>query len=296
MVVSLLASPTHYPPGAEGKQRLCALTHQIIEDTIVFTIELTHAPDNRLVPELLGAYSTALDDAERIWRADVDEELEGGPGKGQAALITIGLRDKDRFFSNGLDLDRVMTTEGFFTDHYYPIVKRILTFPMPTIAALNGHTFAGGLLIAMCHDYRVAKNLEGKGRIMLAMNEVDFGAPIPQGMITTLRAKMTPNTFRDVCVLGTRFFAPDALRAGLVDHLAESADDCYRKSVELATRMGVKSAKSAVGMIKVGMYHHVLADIAADPGNNDLGPGGDIAPAWERLGEVPKWQEQKAKL
>jgi hypothetical protein len=60
-----------------------------------------HQPDNRLTPDFIRrAIMPALDDLEREWRADKEGQLEGGPGKGQAALVTVGLRDRDRFFSN----------------------------------------------------------------------------------------------------------------------------------------------------------------------------------------------------
>ena len=61
----------------------------------------------------------ALDDIEREWRADRRQELDGGPGTGKAALMTVGLRDRDRFFSNGLNLDLAIQTEGFFDNLFH---------------------------------------------------------------------------------------------------------------------------------------------------------------------------------
>ena len=47
-------------------------------------------------------------------------------------------------------------------------------YPMPTIALINGHAFAGGLMLAMFHDYRVMNPHRG----YLCLNELDFGAPL----------------------------------------------------------------------------------------------------------------------
>lgn len=43
-----------------------------------------------------------------------------------------------------------------------------MTFPLITIAAINGHCFAGGMLLALCCDYRLMTT----GRGWMSMNEV----------------------------------------------------------------------------------------------------------------------------
>lgn len=54
------------------------------------------------------------------------------------------------------------------TDVFYPIMNRLLTFPLVTVASINGHCFAGGMLIALSCDYRLMTT--GKG--WMSMNEV----------------------------------------------------------------------------------------------------------------------------
>lgn len=79
---------------------------------------------------------------------------------GEYALVTCGPRDKNRFYSNGLNLESAATTEGFFQcrllyssscrrglmmrgeDVLGPMYIRLLTFPIPTVCALNGHAYA----------------------------------------------------------------------------------------------------------------------------------------------------------
>jgi hypothetical protein len=39
--------------------------------------------------------------------------------------------------------------------------------------------FRGGFCLALAHDFRIMKENEQKGRAMMAMNEVEFGAPVP---------------------------------------------------------------------------------------------------------------------
>lgn len=55
---------------------------------------------------------------------------------------------------------------------------RMTAFPMPTVAILNGHAFAGGCMFALSHDYRIMNSKRG----FVCMNEVELGFPLPPGM------------------------------------------------------------------------------------------------------------------
>lgn len=85
---------------------------------------------------------------------------------------------------------------------------------MPTIALLNGHAFAGGIMLAMHHDYRVMNPTRG----FACVNELDFGVPLKPGMSAVFRLKLRdPAVYRAVVLEARRFAGPDALAAGLVD-------------------------------------------------------------------------------
>lgn len=85
---------------------------------------------------------------------------------------------------------------------------------MPTVALLNGHTFAGGLIVALHHDYRIQNPRKG----FLCMNEVLFGAAMAPPLLGIFRAKLpSPHTFRSLILEGDRFNAERALAEGLTD-------------------------------------------------------------------------------
>lgn len=87
---------------------------------------------------------------------------------------------------------------------------------MPTIALVNGHAFAGGLMTAMMHDYRIMNPHRG----FICINELEFGAPLPAPMASIFRQKVpNPNTYRNMVLEAKRFNALEALREGLVDGL-----------------------------------------------------------------------------
>ena len=86
-----------------------------------------------------------------------------------------------RFFSNGLDLGWI-TSKGehpggdrrVFATEAMALFARMITFPLPTVCAVNGHGFGAGLMIAMCHDVRVMRADRG----YMCANEVELGFAI----------------------------------------------------------------------------------------------------------------------
>lgn len=72
---------------------------------------------------------------------------------------------------------------------------------MPTIALLNGHTFAGALMLAMHHDYRIMNPHRG----YLCLNEVELGVPLAPPMSSIFRQKTSPQTYRTLVLEGKRF-------------------------------------------------------------------------------------------
>jgi hypothetical protein len=77
----------------------------------------------------------------------------------------------------------------------------LLTFPMPTVALLNGHTFAGGLMVAMMHDYRIMNPHRG----YLCLNELELGMGLRPPMCSIFREKVGAGTFRRLILEAVRF-------------------------------------------------------------------------------------------
>lgn len=57
------------------------------------------------------------------------------------------------------------------------LLLKILTFPLPTMAAINGHSFAGGMLFAIAHDFRIMREDYG----FMCLSELNLDFPIPEG-------------------------------------------------------------------------------------------------------------------
>jgi hypothetical protein len=72
---------------------------------------------------------------------------------------------------------------------------------MPTVALLNGHTFAGGLMVAMMHDYRIMNPHRG----YLCLNELELGMGLRPPMCSVFREKVGAGTFRKLILEAVRF-------------------------------------------------------------------------------------------
>ncbi|CAG8594011.1 3498_t:CDS:2 [Diversispora eburnea] len=195
--------------------------------------------ENRFTTTFVNALFLALDNIEQI------REVEDGQ---PAALITVG---EGKFFSNGLDLEHALSTPGFFDDYYLKLLVRILTFPIPTVAALNGHSFAGGCMLALAHDYRVMRSDKG----YICMNEVDIPSPLHPGMAAIVRIKMLPKTYRNCVLQGHKFTAKEALENQLVDIIVEGEKGVLSEAKELGKKWADKAKAGAIyGSLKREMY------------------------------------------
>lgn len=197
---------------------------ELTRDGDVFTLTMA-AGENRWNTTFVRAFSAVLDDVEA--------------SSGAAALVTTSASDK--FFSNGLDLDWVRDPaahpaagdRGPFADEFMKLMARIITFPIPTIAAINGHAFGAGFMLSLCHDLRYMRADRG----FVCANEMQLGLAIPAPELALFRHKLPFNVFFETVQLARRWTGVDAERAGIVQATADAANLlplALRRAAELA--------------------------------------------------------------
>jgi enoyl-CoA hydratase/carnithine racemase len=96
------------------------------------------------------------------------------------------------------------------------MLARILTLPMPTAAAVTGHAFGAGAMLAMAHDVRVMRADRG----FFCFPEVDIRIPFTDGMAALIQAKLTPRAAVASMTTGRRFGGVEAAELGIVDATA----------------------------------------------------------------------------
>ena len=166
---------------------------------------------------------------------EILDAVEADCGQG-AALILAGV---DKFFCNGLNLEVLSQLSAeemqLFGTRMAQIHSRFLVLPCPTVAALNGHAFAGGAFMALSCDYRTMREDRG----WFCISEVDVGVPIPKPMMGILQGKLTANTARDAMLTGKRYTAEEAIAAGIADGMAP-ADELLDQARALASQLATK--------------------------------------------------------
>ena len=201
-----------------------------------------------------------MNDGENRWNTTfvrafdkVLNEVEAS--EGPAALVTASASEK--FFSNGLDLEwRFSQGEHRggdrdpFAQEFMALAARMITFPMPTVCAINGHAFGAGLMIALCHDVRLMRRDRG----FACANEIELGMAIPEPELALFRHKIPMNAFYETVQLARRWTGPDALAAGIV-HRVTDLETLRESAVKCAAGLARLGANRKVfGWMKEHIY------------------------------------------
>jgi enoyl-CoA hydratase/carnithine racemase len=161
--------------------------------------------------------------------AQAIDEIEAS--QGAAALVTTASSKK--FFSNGLDLAwREVADEqdrAAFLPEFMILMGRIITLPIPSICAINGHAFGAGFMMALCHDVRLMREDRG----FACANEVEIGMVIPDPELALFKHKLPANVFFETVQLARRWTGPEAEQAGIVSAVF-SLPDLLPKAIEKA--------------------------------------------------------------
>jgi len=146
------------------------------------------------------------------------------------------------FFSFGLDIPEFLSysKQDFnrFVRKFADLYTYIFTYPKPVIAALNGHTIAGGFMLATACDYRVM--VTGKSRISL--NEITFGSSLFPGSAEMLRYCVGDRKAEIIGVTGDMYSAEQAKEMGLVDLVSTEeslTQDCMTVAAGFVSRFGL---------------------------------------------------------
>ncbi|GBG31613.1 Enoyl-CoA hydratase, mitochondrial [Hondaea fermentalgiana] len=158
----------------------------------------TRVCEHRVNPHLIESIDAALD------AALADENV--------CAVVVTG---EGKFFSNGMDLKWIDANPAEADElqrNTEALLARILTFPLPTIAAINGHFCAAGAMLGLAFDYRIM-NVE-KG--LFFVPAIDIGLVYSPGMTELMKAKTPVHMHNDMIVYAKRYGATDLVRENVV--------------------------------------------------------------------------------
>ncbi|GMI83410.1 delta(3), delta(2)-enoyl CoA isomerase 1, ENOYL-COA HYDRATASE/ISOMERASE C [Hibiscus trionum] len=223
----------------------------------LFILTLTGEDEHRLNPTRIDAIRSALNQI----RSD-SNSLSG------SALITTA---HGKFFSNGYDLawagsspDKIRLMSSKLRD----LVADLISFPMPTVAAITGHACAAGMIFALSHDYIVMR----KDRGFLYMSEMDIGLKIPAWFMAVISCKIgDARVGRDVVLKARKLTAKQAVESGIIDAAFDNAEETVKGAVELGEELVKKGWNGQVySENRKGFYKKILDKIGADETTDDV--------------------------
>jgi enoyl-CoA hydratase/carnithine racemase len=218
----------------------------------VFVLDLGGG-ENRFNDDSLDAIEQCLD------------EVQAAPAP--RALVTTA---SGKIWSNGLDLEWMAANQeliGEFVPRLHELLARVLELDVPCVAALQGHTFAAGAMLALAHDQRVMRADRG----FFCLPEVDIRIPFTHGMNALIAARLSKHAAHEAMTTGRRYGGLDAQAAGIINHAVEE-ERVLPQAIELAAALASKDP-ATLGAIKRRLYQAPLAALRDREANALVGAG-----------------------
>ena len=208
----------------------------------IAVLRMDRPPANAVDLDLAREFATALDDVAK------NDQI--------AALVVTGAGS---CFSAGLDLKAIPTYDRTQQQAMVMEVNRLFgglyRLPLPTVAAVNGHSIAGGVIVMLACDYRIAA--EGEYKIGLA--EARVGVPFPVAAMAIVQSELSNSVGRKMVLTARNYGPQEALSMGVVDEL-KPADQLLARAIEVAQQMA-SLPRSIYARIKHDLRAAALARI-----------------------------------
>jgi enoyl-CoA hydratase len=185
----------------------------------VAIVRIVRGKGNALNIELLEAFDRCLDTL-------------AGPDT-RAVVIT----GKGSVFGAGVDLSELVAGGQDYVRRFIPLLnqvfERLAKFPKPMVAAVNGHAIAGGAILMLACDQRIAAN----GSARFGLTEIQVGVPFPAWALEIARFATPVEHFQTLILTGRTWGPAEALARGLVDEVVEP-ERLLERALEVATELG----------------------------------------------------------
>jgi len=184
------------------------------------TLALLHMDDgkaNAMNEAFLGQLNRCLDEA-------IDA----------SALV---IRGRPGFFSGGLDLKTLpgLAEVDFLrtVNLFEAVMRKVLAFPRPTLAQVEGHAMAGGAVLLLCCDQALA----APGSYRIGLNEVAIGLPLPEFVLQLGRSRLQPTAHRQALLLGRAYGPEEALKVGYLEAVFEDLEPQVLERARTASQL-----------------------------------------------------------
>ncbi len=219
---------------------MSAVEYELDEKVAVVTM---NEGENKFNPSFLSSFMETLDDIEKETDAN--------------ALVVTSSHEK--IFCNGIDLDWLLpfiqkgdrdTAVSFFYT-MNRLFKRILLYPMPAIAAISGHAFAGGAIMSCAFDFRFMRSDRG----FFCFPEVDLGIPFLPSMLALITKAIPQYKVEELHYTGKRATAEECEAHHIITKACH-IDDLMEEAVSFAK--GLNKRREIITEMKKRMYKNIV--------------------------------------
>lgn len=155
---------------------------------------------------------------------DMIQDLSGALDRVKMDFKGMVLTGGEKFFSIGFDLPELLKLDrkkmGEFFYKFNQVVFELLTLPVPTCAAVTAHAIAGGAILMLACDFRIAAS----GRVLIGLNEVKLGVPAPYLPDLVLRQIAGDQVASDMLYTGAFLDSTEAGRRGVIHNVLPKSE------------------------------------------------------------------------
>ena len=212
----------------------------VSKDVEIATVTLSRGKVNALNEPMVEEITKSFEDLA------IDNEVRSIIFTGSGKFFSFGFDVPE--FLNYSKSDFIRYLEKFTNFYTY-----LFLFPKPIVAALNGHTIAGGCMLATACDFRLM--VTGKAKISL--NEITFGSAVLAGSVEMLKYCVGSRNAQSILYSGAMYSAEEAFQLGLIDQV--SSEDALKKDARKVAQEFAQKDSSAFRCTK-----HLLRQPAAE--------------------------------
>jgi len=184
--------------------------------------------------------------------------------KSITALIITSSDEKN--FSQGIDVVWIM--DNMQKNNHQPVVdfinemdvvfKKLLLYPVPVIAAINGHAFGNGSILSCACDFRLMRSDKG----YFCFPEVNIGIPFRWGMNAFVKKAIPLHILSQMQFTGNRFTAPDLEKHNIIVKACANQEDLMASAIAFAKTLQKK--RGILGEMKKRLYNDIIKVLDAD--------------------------------
>lgn len=183
----------------------------LVEKEDYAIIKLNNGVTNVINTELVDDLKKTLDTAEKHYKGVI-------------------LTGNEKFFSMGFNLPELLQLNKNDFENFYisfnELILKLYTISIPTLSVIEGHAVAGGFIIAIATDHRLAIPDKKMG-----LNEINLGVPVPVLAIEILERLTDKRTSLNLLYSGDLIKTQDAVKYRIVDEVF-SPEEIHEKAVE----------------------------------------------------------------